>query len=86
MLARCASVEFNDLYQMVLLAKRENALVETFDKARAAYGSVEMVPVLNPDSGGPLLDENFEPIVAPRLVNAKGDHPCQVGGPFGGGG
>ncbi len=72
MLARCASVEFNDLYQMVLLAKRDNALVETLDKARAASGSVQMVPVLNPDSGEPLLDENFEPIVAPRLVNANG--------------
>ena len=72
MLARCASAEFNDLYQLLMLAKRDNALVETLDKARAASGTVQMVPVLNPDSGEPLLDENFEPIVAPRLVNASG--------------
>lgn len=72
MLARCASVEFNDLYQLVMLAKRENALAETLDKARAASGSVHMVPVLNPDNGEPLLDENFDPVLAPRLVNANG--------------
>ena len=72
MLARCASAEFNDLYQLILLAKRDNALFETLEKARAASGSVHMVPVLNPDSGDPLLDEDFEPILAPRLVNANG--------------
>lgn len=72
MLARCASVEFNELYQMILLAKRDNALFETLEKARAASGSVHMVPVLNPDSGELLLDENFEPVLAPRLVNANG--------------
>lgn len=72
MLARHASVEFNDLCHLIALAKRENAVHETLAKSLAAAGTIHMVEVRNPDTGEVLLDDNFEPIRAPRLVNANG--------------
>lgn len=72
MLARHASVEFNDLCHLIALAKRENALHETLAKSMAASGSIHMVEVRHPDTGDVLLDDNFEPVKAPRLLNGNG--------------
>lgn len=71
MLARHASEEFNDACHLADLIIRENCLHEVVRKAMVATGSVHMVPVRDPDTGDLLLDEDFNPILAPRLVNGN---------------
>lgn len=71
MLARHADPDFNDACHLVDLAVRENCLHEVVRKAMVATGSIHMVPLRDPDTGETILNDDFEPILAPRLVNGN---------------
>lgn len=71
MLARHADADFNDACHLVDLAVRENCLHEVVQKAMVATGSIHMVPVRDPDTNEILLNDDFEPILAPRLINGN---------------
>lgn len=71
MLARHSSADFDDACHLAAMVIRENCFHEVVRKAMVATGSVHLVPVRDPDTGDLMLDENFEPILAPRLVNGN---------------
>ena len=68
--ARCADTQFDDLWNLALLAVRDAALHQILDKALVATGTV-VWDNLTDDKGEPYLDEQFEPIRAPRLLNSN---------------
>lgn len=70
-LARHASPEFNDACHLADAAKRENVLHEVVQKAMVATGSVHLVQARCPDTDEPLMDDNFEPVMVPRLLNGN---------------
>ena len=69
-LARCADANFDDLWNLALLAVRDAALHQVLDKALVSTGTIVWDNVTD-DKGEPYLDENFETIRAPRLVNSN---------------
>lgn len=70
-LARHASQEFDDACHLAALVLRENVLHEVVQKAMVATGSVHMVPARCPDTDEPLLDDDFNPVMVPRLLNSN---------------
>lgn len=68
--ARCADSQFDDLWHLALLAVRDAALHQVLDKALVSTGTV-VWDLVKDETGQPYLDENFEPIRAPRLVNSN---------------
>ena len=59
--------EFGRMWEEALLIQREAIRDELVAKAMAATGRVVEEPLLG-DDGGPLLDDDFEPVVVRRLV------------------
>ncbi|KKM84956.1 hypothetical protein LCGC14_1293970 [marine sediment metagenome] len=69
-LARCSSADFDDLWNLALLARRDTALHEVMEKSLAATGTVVWEYLIGPD-GSALLDEDFNAVRAPRLVGCN---------------
>jgi len=70
-LARHADSRFNQMVQLVELARRDEILAQTIRKALVASGQVAEVALRDPDTDQILLDEDFNPIKAPRLINGN---------------
>lgn len=70
-LARFASPEFNQLVQLAELAVRDQALAEVLRKSLVASGHVAEVALRDPDTDEILLDDDFNPIKGPRLINGN---------------
>jgi hypothetical protein len=70
-MARCASPAFDELWHFADLAKRDEIIHQTLRKAMVATGTVIEMELINPDTGELLLDENFEPVKAERLVHGN---------------
>ncbi len=70
-MARCASPAFDELWHFADLARRDEIMHQTLRKAMVATGTVVEMELRSPDSGEVLLDENFEPIRAERLVHGN---------------
>ncbi len=70
-MARCASPAFDELWHFADLARRDEIMHQTLRKAMVATGTVVELELTNPDTGEVLLDENFEPLKAERLVHGN---------------
>jgi hypothetical protein len=69
-LARCSSADFDDLWNLALLARRDTALHEVMEKSLAATGTIVWEYLTGPD-GAALLDEDFNAVRGPRLVGCN---------------
>lgn len=70
-MARCASPAFDELWTFADLARRDEIMHQTLRKAMVATGTVVAMELVNPDTGEVLLDDNFEPVKAERLVHGN---------------
>lgn len=70
-LARCASPTFDELWHFADLARRDEVIHQTLRKALVATGTVVEMDLVHPDTGEVLLDDNFEPVRAERLVHGN---------------
>jgi hypothetical protein len=70
-MARCASPAFDELWHFAELARRDEIIHSTLRKAMVATGTVVEMELRSPDNGEVLLDDNFEPLKAERLVNGN---------------
>ena len=70
-LARCADAAFSDLWHLAELARRDVIVHETLAKAMAATGVVIEDWLRDPDTGDMILDADFNPVRAPRLIGGN---------------
>lgn len=69
-LARCADADFSDLWHLAELARRDEIIHSTLAKAMAASGTV-VDDWLRDERGEPILDADFNPVRAQRLVGGN---------------
>lgn len=69
-LARCSSADFDDLWNLAMLARRDTALHEVMEKSLASTGTIVWDYLTAPD-GSALLDEDFNAVRAPRLIGCN---------------
>lgn len=70
-MARCASEDFDRLWHFAELSRRDEIIHATLRKAMVATGTVVEMEIRSPDTGEVLLDDDFNPIRAERLLNGN---------------
>lgn len=70
-MTRYADPQFNQMVQMAQLAQREQMQAEAIRKALVASGHVVELTLTDPETGDPILDDEFEPVKGLRLVNSN---------------
>jgi hypothetical protein len=64
--------EFDRMWSDALVIRRDAIRDELVSKAMAATGRMVETPAVDPDTGEPLLDDEFEPVMERRLVDYDG--------------
>lgn len=67
--ARGADPEFGQAWEDCLRVRMDAVRDEVVQKVLAASGEIVRVPLLHPETGDPVLDDDFEPVVVERLVD-----------------
>jgi len=67
--ARGADPEFGQAWEDCLRVRMDAVRDEVVQKVLAASGEIVRVPLLHPETGAPVLDDDFEPVVVERLVD-----------------